>query len=106
MMAAVAEVGSPRVSNGTSTPAAAALLAASGPATASIAPLPNSSGFLETRFSSQYERNVGISAPPTGNAPIGNPSIVPRSQGFQERRQSARVIHVQPLTLVIDESPS
>ena len=36
---------------GASTPAAAALFAASGPATASMAPLPNSSGFLERRFS-------------------------------------------------------
>src|ERR671918_280931 len=38
MTAAVAEVGSPMVSSGTSTPAAAALLAASGPATPSMAP--------------------------------------------------------------------
>jgi hypothetical protein len=44
MMAAVAEVGRPKVSIGTSTPAAEALLAASGPATPSIAPLPNSCG--------------------------------------------------------------
>ena len=51
MIAAVAEVGRPRDSSGASTPAAAALLAASGPATASIAPLPNSSGCLERRFS-------------------------------------------------------
>ncbi len=48
MTAAVAEVGSPIVSSGTSTPAAAALLAASGPATPSIAPWPNSSGCLES----------------------------------------------------------
>ena len=44
MIAAVAEVGRPSVSIGTSTPAAEALLAASGPATPSIAPVvPNSS---------------------------------------------------------------
>ena len=36
--AAVADDGRPNVSSGTSTPAAAALLAASGPATPSIAP--------------------------------------------------------------------
>jgi len=42
-MAAVAEVGMPIVSSGTSTPVKAALLAASGPATPSIAPWPNSS---------------------------------------------------------------
>ena len=45
-MADVAEVGRPSVSIGTSTPSAEALLAASGPATPSIAPLPNSSGCL------------------------------------------------------------
>ena len=53
MIAAVAEVGRPSVSSGTSMPATAALLAASGPATPSIAPLPNSSGFLARRFSTQ-----------------------------------------------------
>ncbi len=51
MIAAVAEVGRPSVSIGTSTPAAEALLAASGPATPSIAPLPNSSGFEDSFFS-------------------------------------------------------
>ncbi len=51
MIAAVAEVGNPSVSSGTSTPAAEALLAASGPATPSIAPLPNSSGCLVSFFS-------------------------------------------------------
>jgi hypothetical protein len=51
MIAAVAEVGRPSVSIGTSTPAAEALFAASGPATPSIAPWPNSSGFGESFFS-------------------------------------------------------
>ena len=41
----------PSVSSGTSTPVAAALFAASGPATPSIAPLPNSSGCLVSFFS-------------------------------------------------------
>jgi hypothetical protein len=50
MIAAVAVVGSPSVNSGTSVPAAEALLAAPGPATPSIAPLPNSSGFLAKRF--------------------------------------------------------
>ena len=48
---AVAEVGRPKDRSGASVPATAALFAASGPATASIAPLPNSSGFLASRFS-------------------------------------------------------
>ena len=51
MTAAVAEVGRPSVSSGTSVPAAEALLAASGPATPSMAPWPNSSGFSARRFS-------------------------------------------------------
>ena len=49
--AAVADVGKPSASKGTSAPAAFALLAASGPATPSIAPLPNSSLFFESFFS-------------------------------------------------------
>ena len=51
IIAAVAEVGSPSVSSGTSVPAADALLAASGPATPSIAPWPNSCGYLVSRRS-------------------------------------------------------
>ena len=52
VIAAVAEVGNPSVSSGTSVPAAEALLAASGPATPSMAPRPNSSGCRESRRSS------------------------------------------------------
>src|SRR5215218_4039675 len=95
-MAAVADVGSPRVSSGTSVPAAAALLAASGPATPSIAPLPNASGLRASRRSRPYDRNVGISDPPAGSAPIGNPSNAPRSHGRQDRAQSSRVIQIDP----------
>ena len=51
MIAAVAVVGRPSVSSGTSVPAADALFAASGPATPSIAPSPNSSLCFESRFS-------------------------------------------------------
>ena len=51
MTAAVADVGMPSVSSGTSTPENEALFAASGPATPSIAPLPNSSRCFERRFS-------------------------------------------------------
>ena len=53
MTAAVADVGKPSASNGTSAPAAFALLAASGPATPSIAPSPNSSGCLDSFFSNE-----------------------------------------------------
>lgn len=49
--AAVALTGRPSESIGTSVPAAEALLAASGPATPSMAPWPNSSGLRAKRFS-------------------------------------------------------
>ena len=78
-------------------PAAAALLAASGPATPSIAPSrPNSSRRGDRRRSIMYERKVGISEPPAGRAPMGKPSAVPRSHGFHDRRQSSRVIQSPP----------
>ena len=95
MMAAVAVVGRPRVSSGTSTPAAAALLAASGPATPSIAPRPNCSLFFDSFFSLAYDRKVATSAPPAGMVPMGKPMKVPRSHGFHERRQSSRVIQLR-----------
>src|SRR6476469_7494288 len=94
--AAVALVGNPSDSIGTKVPAAEALLAASGPATPSMAPLPNSSGCLESRFSVTYDRNVGSSAPPAGSAPNGKPNAVPRSHGFHERCQSLLPIQGRP----------
>ncbi len=105
MIAAVALVGRPSVSSGTSVPAAEALFAASGPATPSIAPCPNSSGCLASAFSVEYDRKVPISAPPAGIAPIGKPMSVPRSQGFHDRDQSSRVIHTEPLTASTFSSP-
>ena len=53
MTAAVADVGKPNANSGTSAPAALALLAASGPATPSIAPCPNSSGCFDNFFSKE-----------------------------------------------------
>ncbi|MNC92772.1 hypothetical protein D3C83_92640 [compost metagenome] len=44
--------GIPSVKSGMNAPPAAELLAASGPATPSIAPLPKRSGVFDTRFSS------------------------------------------------------
>ena len=96
-MAAVADVGSPSVSSGTSTPAAAALLAASGPGDAfdrAVAELaPDRVAAASRRM---YDRNVGISAPPAGSAPSGNPIAVPRSHGFHDRAQSSPLIHTEP----------
>jgi len=53
IIAAVAEVGRPSARSGTRTPAALALFAASGPATPSIAPFPNSSLFFDNFFSTE-----------------------------------------------------
>ena len=101
MIAAVALVGRPSASSGTIVPAAEALLAASGPATPSMAPLPNSSGCLESLRSVRYDRKVGISAPPAGIAPNGKPSAVPRSQGFHDRPQSALDSHGRPTGMTV-----
>ena len=51
MIATVAEVGMPRVNSGIIDDTASALFAASGPATPSTAPVPNSCGRLESFFS-------------------------------------------------------
>src|SRR5690606_15869377 len=96
MIAAVAEVGRPSVKSGTSTPAAAELLAASGPATPSIAPCPNSSLCFDRRFSMAYDKKVGISAPPAGSAPKGKPRALPRSHGFHDLAQSCLFIQMLP----------
>jgi hypothetical protein len=45
-----------------------------------------------------YERNVGITDPPTGSTPSGNPIAVPRSHGFHDRFQSSRLIPTKPRT--------
>src|SRR6185503_19850283 len=96
MMAAVAEVGRPRVSRGTRLPVLEALFAASGPATPSMAPRPNSSGCLASFCSVAYERKVEISAPPAGIEPNGKPHAVPRRHAFHERAQSSRLIQMLP----------
>ena len=107
MIAAVAVVGRPSVSSGTSTPAAAALFADSGPATPSMAPRPNSDLCVDSLRSDAYERNVATSAPPAGMVPIGKPIAVPRSQGFQDRRQSSFVIQLRqpPVTGMTSIAP-
>src|SRR4029453_19225256 len=103
-MAAVADVGIPRVKSGTSAPVTEALFAASGPATPSIAPLPNSCGYLVNFFSVGKERNVGISAPPAGIEPNGNTITVARNQAGQERFQSSFDIQSEPLSCSIFSS--
>src|SRR5918995_2715094 len=103
-MAAVADVGMPSVKSGTSAPVTEALFAASGPATPSIAPLPNSSGCLVNLFSVAYERNVGISAPPAGIEPKGKPIAVARNQAGKDLFQSSFYIQSDPWSFSIFSS--
>src|SRR4030042_4662262 len=65
--------GIPRERRGIREPPVAALLAASGPATPSIAPFPNLSGCLETFFSTAYETKEERTGPPPGKIPRNNP---------------------------------
>src|SRR5688572_11494394 len=89
--AVVADPGIPSVSIGTMAPADAALFAASGPATPSIAPRPNSPGYRDTFFSSAYDRNEAIVGPAPGSTPMKNPSTAPRTMAQRLRAQSAAV---------------
>src|SRR5262252_7431159 len=91
--AVTALLGMPSESTGMRLPATAALLADSGPATPSIAPLPKRSGWGETRFSSAYDMNEAVTGPPPGTRPRMKPSPLPRSIARHEARQSARVGH-------------
>src|SRR4029434_855339 len=103
-MAAVADVGIPRVKSGTSAPVTEALFAASGPATPSIAPLPNCCGYLVNFLSGAEERMFGIPAPPAEIEPNGKPITVARNHAGQERFQSSFDIHSEPLSCSIFSS--
>src|SRR5262249_48730147 len=105
MIAAVADVGRPSVSIGTRTPAAEAVLAASGPAAPSIAPFPDPLGFEGSFFSAYELRKVGISARPAGMAPMGKPMAAPRSHGFHDRFHSSSVIQSEPESGMISSLP-
>ena len=99
------EPGTPSVSSGTIEPQVAALLAASGPATPSIMPVPNFSGVFEMRFSTVYDSMVAMVAPAPGNTPLKNPIRPPRRIGMIERPHSSRVNHRRPLSLMISALP-
>src|SRR3972149_10605333 len=88
MMAVVADPGMPSVSMGTMARAEAALLADSGPATPSMAPLPNSAGCRDTFFAREYARNVAMVGPAPGSTPMKKPSTVPRTMAQRLRAQS------------------
>ena len=81
----------PSVNKGIIPPDTAALLAASGPATPSIAPFPKRSGSFATRRSSVYDTNEAVTGPPPGTSPRKNPKKLPRIMGFHEALQSAKV---------------
>jgi len=83
-------VGMPSASIGTKAPVAAALLADSGPATPSIAPLPKRSGCFDMRRSMPYETNEEMMCAEPGMMPIRKPSRLPRAIGPADSRNSSR----------------
>ena len=99
--------GQASASSGTNVPAADALLAASGPATPSMAPCPNSSRGACGRDGAPARRTgTSGSRPPAGTAPNGNPSAVPRSHGFQDRAQSWRPMNGWPTGMISSGRPA
>src|SRR4051812_6065758 len=83
--------GSPSDSSGTIAPPTSELLAASGAATPSMAPLPNRSGRRDMFFCSVYDTNDAMVEPPPGTDPTRNPVIDPCAMA---PRQSLRSCHV------------
>ena len=81
MTAVIGPVGMPSASIGTNAPVAAALLADSGPATPSIAPLPNRSGCFDMRRSTPYDTNDEMMCAEPGMMPIKKPIRLPRAIG-------------------------
>src|SRR5262245_39212957 len=96
MIAVVPDPGIPSASSGTILPPALALFAASGPATPSIAPLPNSDGFFEAFRSVLYDKKVETVAPAPGRTPTKNPISEPRIHAGHDRRHSSGVIRSPP----------
>src|SRR5690606_24730084 len=89
-IAVVPDPGIPRVRSGINAPPDAALLADSGPATPSIAPLPNRSGCLLHFFSRMYEKKEAIVAPAPGRTPTKKPRREPRRMAGALRFRSSR----------------
>jgi hypothetical protein len=82
--------GMPSDSSGIMLPPTAALLADSGPATPSIAPLPKREGSRATRRSTAYDMNAAVTGPPPGTSPA---EVRAAAQDRLRRRQSAAVGH-------------
>ena len=51
-----------------------------------------------------YETKVGITDPPHGSTPSGNPIAVPRSHGFHDRLQSSRLMPVKSCRVMMCSS--
>ena len=85
--------GMPSVSVGMKPVCAAALFAASGAATPSIAPLPKREGSRASFFSSMYAANEDSAGPVPGSMPKSAPTKVPRTVGHEESFKSARARH-------------
>ena len=91
MVAVAGDEGMPSARNGIIAPPVAALFAASGPATPSMRPVPNSSGRFDRRFSIAYDTKVEMMCAAPGKMPMKKPTTEPRGIGPAERRQSSRV---------------
>jgi hypothetical protein len=76
----------PSASVGTMAPPVAELLAASDPATPSMAPFPNSSGLRDQRVASLYPIMEATVAPSAGRMPMKVPMPEDRSIARQVRR--------------------
>ena len=89
--------GMPSVSTGMNEVCAPALLADSGPATPSMAPLPKRDGSLAIFFSRVYAAKDASTAPPPGRMPSAEPRPVPRRTAFQESLRSSLVGNRLPI---------
>src|SRR4030042_2758421 len=82
--------GMPRTKRGMKAAWHAELLADSGPATPSMAPLPNSSGCLEMFLSIMYDEYVAITGAGPGTRPTPNPTAVPLKMDLIDLFKSSR----------------
>ena len=104
MIAAVADVGSPSVSSGTSVPENDALLAASGPATPSIAPSPHSASRFEPALGRVGEERRHLRAARRQRAereadPRTAQPRLPRAPPVRAREPAPRALDLEHLLL-------
>ena len=106
MTAVVPEPGTPSASIGMSAPTEAALFADSGAATPSTAPLPKSSGCLDSCFCVLYAMMLAMVPPAPGRTPVIKPSGELRKMAPALRFQSSFVIQMRPNLVCIFFLPS